>query len=121
MGLSQKCQYALRGVFELAKRQGQGPTTVGDIAAAQVIPPRFLELILGELRKAGFVESRRGKQGGYLLRVLPRRLNVGTIIRFIEGPVGPVQCVRADEDADCPLHGRCAFLGMWERARENGG
>lgn len=118
MSLSQKCQYALRAIFELAKRRGVGPITVGQVAAEQAIPPRFLEVILGELRKAGFVESRRGAQGGYLLRVSPGRLKVGTIIRFIDGPVGPVRCVNAEAETDCPLHGRCAFMEMWTQARD---
>lgn len=59
MNVSQKCQYALRAVFELAKRRGEGPTTVADIAKAQAIPAKFLELILGQLRQGGFTESRR--------------------------------------------------------------
>jgi len=118
MSLSQKCQYGLRAVFELAKRRGEGPVSVAAIAAAQAIPPRFLELILGQLRQGGFVESRRGVQGGYLLAADPKDLAAGDIIRFIDGPVGPVKCVSADAEPDCPLYGRCAFLSMWERARD---
>ena len=57
MNVSQKCQYALRAIFELSKRAGRGPTKIGVIAEAQAIPPRFLELILNELKHAGFVES----------------------------------------------------------------
>lgn len=116
MSMSQKCQYALRAVFDLAKRYGSGPTTVGEIAESQAIPPRFLELILGQLRQGGFVESRRGVHGGYLLTVPPRSLTVGEIIRFIEGPVAPVRCVSVGKETDCPLYGQCAFIGMWTRA-----
>ena len=116
MSMSQKCQYALRAVFDLAKRHGSGPTTVGEIAEAQAIPPRFLELILGQLRQGGFVESRRGVHGGYLLAVPPKSLVVGEIIRFIEGQVAPVRCVAAGIETDCPLYGHCAFIDMWSRA-----
>lgn len=116
MSMSQKCQYALRAVFDLARRHGSGPTTVGEIAEAQAIPPRFLELILGQLRQGGFVESRRGIHGGYLLVVAPQVLTVGEIIRFIEGPVAPVRCVAAGMGTDCPLYGHCAFMDMWTRA-----
>lgn len=119
MSVSQKCQYALRALFELAKRPGARPTTVGDIAAVQAIPPRFLEVILGQLRQAGFVESRRGVRGGYLLAVSPGELTVGQVIRSVDGPLRPVDCLSDPGGSrDCPLRGRCAFMGMWERARD---
>ncbi|NQU76742.1 MAG: Rrf2 family transcriptional regulator [Planctomycetes bacterium] len=116
MNISRKCQYALRAVFELAKRSVGNPTTVGEIAEAQAIPLKFLEFILGELRHGGFVESRRGIHGGYLLAVAPGALSVGDIIRFVDGPFTPVRCVAGDKGTDCPLHGNCAFMGMWRRA-----
>jgi len=119
MQVSQKCQYALRAVYELAKRRGEGPATAPDIARAQAIPPKFLELILQELRQAGLIESRRGPQGGYLLTGDPRALTVGQVIRLIEGPFAPVSCIAAGDPGapgPCPLQGRCAFLNMWERA-----
>ncbi|KKL10688.1 hypothetical protein LCGC14_2553300, partial [marine sediment metagenome] len=103
MNVSQKCQYALRAVFELAKRQGRGPTTISDVAEAQAIPPRFLELILGQLRQGGFVDSRRGPRGGYLLPVTSPALTIGQIIEFIDGPIAPVRCVVGGPDVDCPL------------------
>jgi len=118
MNLSQKCQYALRALFELATRQGQGPVPTGEIAEAQAIPPRFLELILAQLKQAGYVESQRGARGGYQLAVPPGALTVGEIIRYVEGPLGPVKCLASSDQADCPLLGRCVFLGLWERAHE---
>lgn len=118
MSVSQKCQYALRAVFELAKRRGNGPTTVAEIAEAQGIPPRFLELILGQLRHGGFVESRRGAKGGYLLAVPPSSLHVREVLEYVDGPVAPVRCVLGEEKAECPLEGNCAFMGMWGRARD---
>jgi len=116
MNLSQKCQYALRALFQLAKQHGQGPVRVGDIAAAQAIPPRFLELILGELKHAGYVESRRGVQGGYMLAVAPIVLSVGEVIRFVDGPLAPVKCLAAPGSGECPLEGHCAFIALWEKA-----
>ena len=118
MNISQKCQYALRAVFELAKRSGDSPTAVSQIAEAQAIPPKFLELILGELRQGGFVESRRGIHGGYLLAGSPSALTVGEIIQFVDGSVAPVRCVAGGKGTDCPLYGNCAFMGMWSRARD---
>jgi Rrf2 family protein len=116
--VSQKCQYALRAVFELGKHYGHGPVKVADIAEAEAIPPRFLEVILGQLKQAGFVESRRGKRGGYLLAREPSLLTVGEVMRFVEGPLAPVGCIGGDPKDLCPLHGDCVFLGMWEKANQ---
>ena len=118
MSVSQKCQYALRAVFELARRFGDGPTSIREIADIQAIPPKFLELILVQLRKGGLVESRRGVRGGYLLDGPPKDICAGEIIRFIDGPVAPVRCVSDDHESDCPLYDDCAFMGMWTRARD---
>jgi len=114
MLVSQKCQYALRAVFELAKRHNQGPTKIANIARRQAIPARFLEVILSQLKRGGFVESRRGKQGGYYLVGSPEALAIGKVIRFVQGPIGPVGCVTGDHSNECPLQGECVFLPMWE-------
>jgi Rrf2 family protein len=118
MSISQKCQYALRSVFELAKQQGDGPIKISDIARSQAIPTRFLEVILNQLKQGGFVDSRRGSAGGYILTRSASSLTVGEIIRFIEGPLSPVQCIAGSSGEQCPLHNDCAFLPMWERAKE---
>ncbi len=115
--VSQKCQYAIRAVFELSKRQGQGPVKISEIAETQAIPLRFLQLILNQLRRAGFVESRRGAEGGYFLSRRPDQITVSEIVQFIEGPMVPVACMASSKAAgECSLHGRCIFTGMWERA-----
>jgi Rrf2 family transcriptional regulator, cysteine metabolism repressor len=115
--VSQKCQYAIRAVFELAKRRGHGPVKISDIAEAQAIPLRFLQVILNQLRRGGFVESRRGAEGGYFLSREPDGLTVGEIVAFIEGPLVPVACMASlQAAAECSLHGRCVFTGMWQRA-----
>ncbi len=118
MQVSQKCQYALRAVFELSRRYGQGPVKNADIAEAQAIPPRFLEVILGQLRGTGVVDSRRGKAGGYFLARHPDQLTIGEIIRLMGGAVGPVDCVAEPPEKSCPLHGQCVFLPIWEQARK---
>lgn len=114
--VSQKCQYAIRAIFELARRQGEGPVKIGDIAEAQAIPSRFLEVILGQLRQAGFVQSRRGAAGGYLLARQPGKMMVGEIVQFVEGPLVPVECMTGKAARECTLYGNCVFLGMWKRA-----
>ena len=118
MSVSQKCQYALRATLELAARRGNGPVPASEIARAQAIPLRFLELILAELKKAGFVESRRGAKGGYMLRQAPSALTVGEVMRFVDGSNAPVKCIDLGGEMNCALRGRCAFQGMWARARD---
>ena len=119
-GISQKCQYALRALFELAKRFEQGYVSVPRIAEAQAIPAKFLETILGRLRQAGLVVSRRGVDGGYSLARRPEDLTVGEVVRLVEGPLGPVECLAEGGGTDCPFHGGCAFLDMWRRAHDAG-
>ena len=118
MSLSQKCQYSLRAIFELARHYGEGPVKIADIAAKQAIPTRFLEVILNQLKQGGFVESKRGSMGGYVLSRLPEALTVGEIIKYVEGPLSPVQCTTCVSDDQCPLYDDCAFLPMWEKATE---
>jgi len=83
--VSKKCRYALRAIFELALRDTTEPVKIQDIASAQGIPPRFLEVILAELKHGGFVESRRGNDGGYILSRPARELTVGEVISFLRG------------------------------------
>ena len=116
MQVPQKCQYALRAIFELAKRYGEGPVKTVEIAEAQAIPARFLEVILSQLKRGGFVGSRRGSHGGYHLISAPAEVTVGQIIRFVEGPIGLVACVTDNGNNGCPLNGDCVFLPMWEKA-----
>ena len=79
MSVSLKCQYGLRALFELARRTGSAPTRIQEIAEAQASPPRFLDNILNQLRRGGFVDSRRGKAGGFALH---------WCAQFVSGPQG---------------------------------
>ena len=116
MLISQKCQYALRAIFELAKNKGKEPIKIAEIAKVQAIPSRFLEVILSQLKQAGFVDSVRGNEGGYLFLRSPESLTVGEIIRFVQGPIGPIDCIADKEKkSKCPLYGGCVFLSMWEK------
>ncbi len=118
MSVSLKCQYALRALFELARRDGDGLVRLTEIAAKQAIPGRFLENILNQLRQGGFVDSKRGKDGGFVLARPAAEITVGDIIRFIEGPINPVDCVSSRESGDCPLKGSCIFLNLWSEVTE---
>ena len=82
------------------------------------MPPRFLEIILNEMKQGGFVESRRGVQGGYLLLIDPKELSVGRVIRYVDGPFDPVDCLnRGGGRSKCPLTDRCALIELWLRAK----
>ncbi len=116
--ISQKCQYALRAVFELAKRHGQGLVKIGEIAYAQAIPLRFLEVILSQLKQAGFLTSRRGAEGGYALLRSPASLTVGEVIRSVEGPPNVVECTMGPSAEECPMRGTCVFEPMWRKVEE---
>jgi len=116
--ISQRTYYALRAVLELAVEYGREPVKIGRIAKTQAIPHRFLEVILNGLKQAGFVESRRGAGGGYVLTRAPRSLTVGDVIRSVQGPEVPVSCLRGDAHDTCELRGRCVFLPMWRRVDE---
>jgi len=118
MRLSQKCQYALRAIFELAKHCGEGPVKIAQIGQTQAIPERFLEVILSELKQGRFVESRRGSRGGYLMARSPDSVAVGEVIRFVEGPFGPVSCLDDVSEENCPLYGDCVFLRLWKQVEE---
>lgn len=115
--VSQKCQYAIRAVFELARRHSRGPVKISEIAERQGIPLRFLQVILNQLKRGGFIDARRGAEGGYFLVRQPEQLTVADIIQFVEGPIVPVACMRNGKDTKaCILQGDCVFIGMWKRA-----
>jgi len=117
MAITQKCQYALRAIYELAHRQNEGPCKIGTIAEAQGIPVRFLENILNSLKGAGFVDSARGKDGGYYLLRNADSITVGEVIRFIQGPLAPVECTTRIDD-DCDFYEDCVFRPLWDKARK---
>ena len=118
MLITKKHQYALRAIFELGKRYGHGPTKIAQIAHAQAIPERFLENILAELKKGGFVKSKRGLNGGYELIPRPDRFLVGDLMRFLTRDLKPVECMAPIPEADCPFQGRCAFFPMWRQVKD---
>lgn len=112
--ISRKCEYALKAVFELSVRSNGHPVKIHHIAAAQNIPPRFLEVILNELRHAGLVQSRRGNVGGYMLARRPEQLTVRQVVEHIDGPIAPN--TRNDERPNVVdyFYGDNAFGQLWE-------
>src|SRR4028119_417521 len=87
--LSQRTRYTIRALLHLADRHGQGPVQLAEIAEAQNIPPKFLTVMLSSMRRAGVVESLRGREGGYWLAREPNQISYGDIVRVTRGPAGP--------------------------------
>ncbi|MDX6670579.1 MAG: hypothetical protein QOI91_942 [Solirubrobacteraceae bacterium] len=90
MRISAKTDYAVRAATELAAREADWPVKAERLAEAQDIPLNFLENILGQLRQAGIVESRRGPEGGFSLARPAKEITVADVIRAIDGPLAGV-------------------------------
>jgi Rrf2 family transcriptional regulator, cysteine metabolism repressor len=84
MNISVKGEYALQAIFDLALQSSAEPVKIADIANRQKIPQKFLELILASLKQGGFVESRRGAEGGYRLARPADQITVGEVLKFVE-------------------------------------
>jgi Rrf2 family protein len=91
--LSKKTQYAFRALAHLALNYGKDPVRISSIAMQEKIPLKFLENILVELKNADLLESKKGKGGGYSLKISPKKINLATVIRVINGPIALLPCV----------------------------
>ena len=130
MRSSVKGDYALRAVFDLAEQPPGTPIRIADIAKRQDIPQKFLELILAALKQGGFVESRRGADGGYMLARVPELITVGEVLRFLEGGKGKKRAPRASrldpfhelwtrvDDAIADILDTTSFAGLVREWRE---
>jgi Rrf2 family cysteine metabolism transcriptional repressor len=114
MLITQKKQYALRAIYELAKHQDERPLKSAEIAQAQSIPQRFLEIILNRLKHAGIVVAKRGYTGGFLLNRPADDISVKEIFQALdESCHESTACVSCILETDCPFSGRCAFMPLW--------
>ena len=111
-------QYALRAIYELAKRMGEGPIKISDIASAQSIPRRFLEVILNQLKGSGIVKSKRGFYGGYTLAKPPEKVTVGDVFRFLQKDQEGSTCIACVSQKACPFIDQCAFSNLWHQVKE---
>src|SRR3981081_3175355 len=102
MNISVKGEYALQAIFDLCAQPPGQPVKIAEIAGRQKIPQKFLELILASLKQGGFVESRRGAEGGYLLARTPSQITVGEVYRVFEG-IQNGSTSRAKRKPDSPL------------------
>jgi len=119
MKLSRKGEYACRAMLELSLRYGSGPQRTELIAKEQEIPVRYLEQILLSLRRAGFVRSQRGPEGGYQLARSPSQITIAEVTRAMDGPIAPLGCVSALEHDQCSRQEICGLWLLWNKVRDS--
>ncbi len=119
MKLSTKGRYGLRAMLDMALCEEEGPIASHTIAQRQEISERYLEQLLIPLKQAGLVKSIRGSQGGYILGRAPKDISVGDIIRVLEGPLAPVDCVNELNPDECKRADSCVTRLIWERVRDS--
>ena len=119
--LTNKGKYGLKAMSHLAGMPPGQPALVADIAATNAIPKKFLDAILGELRTAGFVHSKKGRGGGYVLARAPDTIRIGEIVRALDGMLAPIGCAskafyrRCD---DCDPTKPCGVQVVMAQARD---
>lgn len=118
MILSTKGRYGLKMMYEFALNYGSGPISLKEVANKQRLSNTYLEQLISPLKKAGLVNSIRGAQGGYELSEPPEKITVGEIIRTLEGPLAPSECVK-DDEPDCANADYCVTRLIWEKMKDS--
>lgn len=116
MKVSTKGDYGVRALVELAHHFGQGPTQSAEIAAKQEIPEPYLDQLLTTLRRAGFIRSVRGPQGGHALIRAPGDVRLSEVMVALEGSLAPIACV--DDPDACTKSGGCVQREVWTKIRD---
>jgi Rrf2 family transcriptional regulator, cysteine metabolism repressor len=114
--VSTKGDYGIRALIELALHYGEGTIQSAEIAARQHIPEPYLDQLLTTLRRAGFIRSVRGPQGGHELVREPSGVNMREVLEALEGSLNPIDCL--DDASACSRMGGCAQRPLWEEVRE---
>jgi Rrf2 family protein len=113
MHLTKKGEYALRALINLgiAKEVGRTHVSVSELTGLSQLPLKYVEQILHQLRLAGYVDTRRGKFGGYFLRKSPKDIKIGEIVRLLDGPLAPISCASqtAYAPCSCPDEAHCGL------------
>lgn len=114
MKITHKGDYALKAILDLSIHHGKGLVTIQTLAKRIDAPAKFLEQVLLELKRGGFIKSYRGKVGGYQLSRSAKEISVGDVIRFIDGPLEPIACVNSSYDKCKEIHS-CVFQPIWKK------
>lgn len=119
--LSKKTQYALQALSYMAAKNSEEPTLIAEISAEKHIPLKFLENILLELKKAGFLNSKKGKHGGYFFAQSPNKIKLASIFRTIEGPIALLPCVSLNfyQKCDDCNEKKCGINRVMIEVRDN--
>ena len=119
--LANKTKYAIKAMICLAREHGRGPQLISSLAQREQLPQKFLEAILLELRNAGWLESKKGRGGGYQILQSPRNITLGDIVRLMEGPLAPLACVSQtayQRCADCADELTCGLRMVMRGVRD---
>ncbi len=113
MKISTRGRYALRAMVDLAEQDSDDYIPLGSIAARQEISPKYIESIMSDLSKAGLVDGKHGKGGGYKLNRPSEEYNVGEILKIAEGDIYPVECM-TECSKPCNRSSFCKTLKLWQ-------
>ncbi len=119
MKLSTKGRYGLRAMIDLARYSEEDPVSINSIAARQGISERYLEQLMGLLRKAGLVGRIRGASGGYVLTRSSGEISVGDVLRALEGSLEPVKCAAFYSEEGCMAADGCVTKYVWQKINDS--
>jgi Rrf2 family protein len=117
MKLSTRARYGTHLMIDLARRYGEGPVFLKDIANRQEISEKYLGHIIMPLKKAGLIISTRGAHGGYSLSRKPARISLLQVVEAVEGSLGLVDCV--ENPGICSKSHTCVSRELWEEISGN--
>jgi Rrf2 family cysteine metabolism transcriptional repressor len=124
MMFSTKAEYGVRVMTHLARREDEGPISLGSIADAEGLPLAYLEHLVQRLRRAELVESRRGAYGGYSLARPAQKITMAEVVQALEGVIAPIECITAGADGSLvcaregdPGHDPCPTKLLWTRVQ----
>jgi Rrf2 family protein len=123
MMFSTKAEYGVRVMVELARRAGEEPIPLAEIAADDGLPLAYLEHLVARLRRAGLVDSRRGSRGGYMLARPSTEITMAEVVEALEGSIAPIECISEASDGSivCSRESRedriCPTKLLWTRVR----
>lgn len=117
MKVSSKGEYALRALLVLGEQRGK-VVSIQEISNKTLVTVNYLEQLLLQLKKLGYVVSKRGVKGGYILHKDPDEINIGEMIRNLEGPLSPMSCASITKYEPCPLEEGCLLKPLWSLVRD---